>query len=111
MFVIRTPPEKMCGIHVWWAEPGDVRSHSQWFKERGWDWAEECVRGFVDDTGIYFYRGPNYDNDSSTIQAARELISEIRRTVALSAGTPVFAGMYPGEIGTRWEPRMLVTVL
>lgn len=110
MFVVTDPPEKLIGVSVRWADPNDERSHAEWFESKGWDWAKECVRGFVDETGVYFYRGPECEADDLTIRTAVHSVPELKRH-GVATGTPIYAGMHPGKIGERWEPRMLITVL
>lgn len=79
MFVVSHDPSKMAPLMTLWSTLGDARSHSQWFTDRGWDWAHECVRGFADDSGVYFYRGPEFDCDELTIRTAVAAVPELKR--------------------------------
>ena len=46
--------------------PNSPMSHRDWFESIGLDGKktiEECVRGFVDDRGLFFYTGKDFNTD------------------------------------------------
>jgi hypothetical protein len=81
----------------------DDRGHREWFASEGWAFAyEHDVRGFYDETGVYLYRGADYRCDAEVEQTVEYDGSLFEGIVA--AGTPIYGGMVPGEMGVRWQP-------
>lgn len=75
-------------------------SHKDWLVGRGIiseDAYNEIVRGYFDDSGIYFYQGNFETND---------LVENTARTVAnqFDNNLPIYCGCIIGEIGEKWKP-------
>lgn len=83
--------------------PNDVRDHKTWFDHAGWSkHFDSATRGFVDSSGIYAYVGENY-LDHWWIEG--DLVANADLLAAHAASESVaWAGMKPGDPGTRWEP-------
>lgn len=75
-------------------------SHKEWLIDRlGYseDEFNKIIRGFKDETGVYFYVG-NFETNERVEDIAKsykEFYSGVQR---------VFCGMIPGKIGERWKP-------
>lgn len=83
------------------APVNDARDHKTWFSHNGWSkHIDDAVRGFVDPTGVYVYRGPHFFDPTF---AEREL-AEHADLIDAPPQTPVWAGMKPGRPGERWQP-------
>jgi len=82
-------------------------SHSEWFESIGKDAEKtenECVRGFADERGLFFYRGKKFD---ATEDDEKELVAhleEIANALELSLETLVFMGMKK-TADTIWPPK------
>ena len=72
--------------------------HKEWLG-KGW---KTVVRGYVDSTGIYFYRGENYGVDRGVREAASSHANKIR-DVQEDKTLRVFCGVEVGPVGERWE--------
>lgn len=57
----------------------------------------EIVRGYTDETGIYFYQGDFETNDYVEV-IARSWMNSIDKE------KPVYCGVVKGEVGERWKP-------
>lgn len=89
------------------APPNDDRSHKQWFADTGWTDAYEAnVRGFIDTTGIYLYKGSDYRWDLHVEQVAFLVwqLAKYKWSPEFKA-MPIYGGMVPGQPGTRWLPQ------
>lgn len=86
-------------------------SHRDWFLAEDWvGLFEGAVRGFFDETGIYFYRGATFASDPEVEETAVSLVP-VFEELGLPAGLPVFAGMVRQETTGRWPPLKQVAVL
>jgi hypothetical protein len=88
---------------VTFADP-TVQSHEDWFA--GWEVGEDeplpniehNVRGYLDETGIHFYKGADYRGGSDVVETARRVIDTVRHFIAAErprfdySSAPVFAG-------------------
>ena len=57
----------------------------------------ELVRGYVDDTGIYFYSG-DFETNEYVEKTAKSWYSSI------DTNKPVYCGVNKGIVGERWIP-------
>lgn len=75
-------------------------SHYQWLVE-GRLFCEtvfnELVRGYTDDTGIYFYSG-DFETNEYVEKTAKSWYSSI------DTNKPVYCGVNKGIVGERWTP-------
>lgn len=83
----------------------DERDHETWARHDGWHADYEYVtRGFVDETGVYVYRGSLYE---PSLRAEDDL-AEHADLIAFLANDqihlPIWNGMRPGAAGERWKP-------
>lgn len=58
---------------------------------------DKVVRGYYDESGIYFYQGEFETNDE--VEAAA-----IKYADRIDMNAPVFCGCHIGEVGERWKP-------
>lgn len=76
-------------------------SHKEWLVDTGiisqYAFDNELVRGYMDDTGIYFYQGDFKNNDYVEI-VARSWLCKFDQTL------PVYCGVIKGKVGERWRP-------
>ena len=92
---------------------GDTSSHMEWFLREGWVRSvndhrfQEITRGFVDDRGLFVYKGHDFSpvglmHDLSLVWA--DLIS----TFHLGADRRVWFGVKPARHGDAWEGRRAI---
>lgn len=75
-------------------------SHYEWLVGRGLfsDVVfEELVRGYQDETGVYFYAG-EFETNSYVEDVAMSCVS------CFDKGTPIYCGLIVGREGERWKP-------
>lgn len=83
------------------APVGDERDHKTWFDHSGWrELFDDAVRGFVDPTGIYVYRGEHFFDPTFVDQD----LAEHADLFDAPPETPVWAGMQRSQPGERWKP-------
>lgn len=89
--------------------------HMEWFHELGWinelnrDYViNSVIRGYMDDTGIYFYRGYDFRIDDYDIEYFVKRLKNIRNALELGDELPVYAGVIPGIIGVRFKPKYYI---
>lgn len=83
------------------APAGDERDHKTWFDHSGWSRIfDDTVRGFMDPTGIYVYRGQYFFDPTFVDQD----LAEHADLFDAPPETPVWAGMQKGAPGERWKP-------
>lgn len=81
-------------------------SHKEWLigenliSENEFD---DIIRGFIDETGIYFYQG-DFEQNEDVQKAARKY------GPTLAPNSPIYCGMYKGKIGERWKPIICINV-
>lgn len=75
-------------------------SHHEWLVDSGLfqeSQFTDIVRGYVDETGIYFYSG-DFETNEYVEDMAKSWYSAIDTT------KPVYCGVHKGQIGDRWKP-------
>lgn len=76
-------------------------SHKEWLVDTGimsqYVFDNELVRGYMDDTDIYFYQGDFKTNDYVEL-VARSWLCKFDQTL------PVYCGVIKGKVGERWRP-------
>jgi hypothetical protein len=75
---------------------GSPLSHHKWFNSLGLDvekMINESVRGFVDDRGLFFYKGDDFNVDGETERAFLKHLTEIQGKLNLPDETPVYGGV------------------
>ena len=81
--------------------PDNLCSHREWLVDSDlFDEAqfEDLVRGYIDETGIYFYQGTNFETNEYVEDIAKSWMNSINTT------SPVYCGVVKGNIGERWKP-------
>lgn len=58
---------------------------------------EQVVRGYYDETGVYFYQG-NFETNNLVEATACEVSDQFDKQL------PIYCGCIIGEIGERWNP-------
>lgn len=85
---------------------GDERGHREWMKDEGdEDSFDEAIRGYVDSTGVYAYKGRDFSLSPAALSDFEAQFPALVEKMNLDADLPVYAGVVPGRIGTRWEGR------
>jgi hypothetical protein len=85
---------------------GVCLTHEEWIGE-GWD---TVVRGYADLTGIYFYRGADYNAGGDVEFVARVYASGVDEAMLMYVEDPdsykpnVYVGVHRGVLGERWSP-------
>jgi hypothetical protein len=90
----------------------EKRSHAEWFEaikdELPGDTTpptiEEAIRGYWDETGIYFYQGPDFHGGPEVKKYAERYVRSVRDLAGKPRDTRVFVGVRPGVPGEHWEP-------
>lgn len=83
------------------------QSHRQWFTSIGLQADEvvrDSVRGFIDDRGIFFYRGEDFLVDEEAEKEFIQYLKEIRDSLELKDDTEVYGGVTPTD-DVRYPPR------
>ena len=81
--------------------PDNFYTHHEWlvgtglFSEAQF---EDLVRGYTDDTGIYFYQGSNFETNEYVEDIAKSWMNSI------DTSKPVYCGVTKGKVGDRWLP-------
>lgn len=81
--------------------PDNFYTHHEWlvgtglFSEAQF---EDLVRGYTDDTGIYFYQGSNFETNEYVEDIAKSWMNSI------DINKPVYCGVVRGKVGDRWLP-------
>lgn len=75
-------------------------SHHEWLVDGGLfcDFVfEEMVRGYVDDSGVYFYMG-DFNTDEYVEKVAKSCEGYFDKDL------PIYCGLKKGKVGERWKP-------
>jgi len=73
-------------------------SHHEWFNKLGYDankLVEESVRGFKDERGLFFYKGPDFNIDPKTEKIFFKKLGEIQKLLNLPEETRIYGGVTP----------------
>jgi len=85
-------------------------THAKWFEKLGWITKEndkamdELVRGFIDSTGIYFYKGYDFSYDKEAEKIILKNLNKIINLLHLSKETCLFGGLVKQKIPGKWKP-------
>jgi len=88
------------------SEGKDIRSHEEWLKDEMY-FTGQCLRGYVDKTGIYFYSTRHYKTRQGDWKKFQNYlcIMIVSMGLDLSGNLLVHEGVIPGKLGEHWEPR------
>lgn len=81
--------------------PHNFYTHHEWLVDTGLfseAQFEDLVRGYTDDTGIYFYQGSNFETSKYVEDVAKSWMNSI------DTNKPVYCGVVRGKVGDRWLP-------
>lgn len=89
-----------------------TQSHADWFTFRGWisnsgdERFEDIIRGYIDDTGVYFYKGVDFKTDEQMELFIKDRLHMISRFVRQFSYQPikVYCGVKKGEVGQKYAP-------
>lgn len=72
---------------------GDLRTHAQWFADKGWpdDTIQACTRGYYTADEVYLYKGLDFVADDEVILHALKIRGNLKRQRCPS-GLPIFVG-------------------
>jgi hypothetical protein len=75
-------------------------SHAEWFRLLGWlnednalDLMNSLVRGYVDETGIYFYKGYTFFIDEDAKESFFRFVNELNNLLKFNSNLHVFGGL------------------
>ena len=83
-------------------------SHKEWFQELGWDpkkAIEQNIRGFVDDRGIFYYKGEDFHTDPKTEKTFLHYLKYLQKALNLPDETQVYGGATPTKNTTKYPPK------
>ena len=89
------------------APPDSPQSHTEWFTSMGLPADEvvrDCVRGFADDRGIFFYQGEDFEADEGTEKELLKHLPKIKDRLKLPDDTEVYGGVTPTD-DVRYPPK------
>lgn len=79
----------------------DGLSHKEWLVDTGlisqYIFDTELIRGYVGETGIYFYQG-DFTTNGYVEAVVKSWLCEFDSTL------PVYCGVIKGKVGERWKP-------
>ncbi len=91
---------------------GDVTySHAKWFELEGWmnpqddSLMEEITRGYLDESGVYFYKGYDFIIDEQSEKEMLEHVGELVKKTNLNTKLHLFGGKIKQEKEGDWPPR------
>ena len=93
------------------ATPNVSYSHARWFELEGWiknsndSIMEEIVRGYVDNSGIYFYKGYNFDVDNQSEKTMITHLEHLVKYTAVDVSIHLYGGMIKQDTPGKWPPR------
>jgi len=85
------------------------QSHKDWFIEEKWignssdTVFENIIRGYFDNTGIYFYKGDDFSTDESLELFVKHNITIIQSVIKLE-GLNIYCGLIKGKPGEKFKP-------
>jgi hypothetical protein len=103
MFVIK-------GGDLIMAEKGIEDSHAQWFKKMGWmneddmSFMDRVTRGYVDSSGVYFYKGYNFDVDKESKEEIMSHLQDLVEQLSIDPSLHLFGGKIKQEQAGDWPP-------
>lgn len=83
-------------------------SHSEWFAKLGLDVQKaikESVRGFVDERGLFFYKGEDFNIDPKTEKTFFKYLPKLKEKLNLPNHTNLYGGVIKKRGVTRYPPR------
>ena len=86
------------------APEGDLRSHAEWLFDV-YGIKEPCLRGYVDETGLWFYSSADCNATEEDRVRIWGLLREIGEYLDLSESTEIHMGTVSGPPGSRWPAR------
>ena len=90
-------------VHV---APDAMRcSHADWFKRKKWDvnmLMRSSVRGYVDDDGVYFYRGWDFKYDNVGEHIALKHLTTLVEKLDVDVSLHLYGGKIRTDEGEVW---------
>lgn len=86
-------------------------THAEWFEKEGWvtkendSFMDEVTRGFVDEEGIYFYKGYDFRVDEKIEQEFFKFLPELVSKLRISQKVHVYGGMIRQNKSGKWPAR------
>ncbi|MGM5481735.1 MAG: hypothetical protein ACQESE_04995 [Nanobdellota archaeon] len=85
-------------------------SHTDWFIKEGWmsskddSLMDQIVRGFIDPTGAYFYKGYNFDADPDAEKEMFQHLCELVRKTGIDTSLHLYGGLIKHSTPGRFPP-------
>lgn len=90
-------------------------SHFEWFISLGWINAENekdiinsVLRGYVDASGVYFYRGSDFNATEEDAKLFIRFLIFLDDKVGIDSNLPVYAGVIKSNIGEKFKPKRFI---
>jgi hypothetical protein len=86
-------------------------SHARWFELEGWMTANDdslinrIVRGYIDNNGIFFYKGYDFNVDESSKNEMLLHLDELVKTLSINNHTHLYGGKVKQNTPDKWPPR------
>lgn len=90
------------------AKPDVSYSHARWFEIEGWitpsddSFMKNNVRGYVDGTGIYFYKGYDFDVDEDAKTKIVEHLEVLVNSLGIDRSVHLYGGMIKQDKPGKW---------
>jgi len=90
------------------------KSHAAWFKSEGWITESDdslmnvIIRGYVDKSGIYFYRGYDFIATEEDESKFLSKLSELKEKLKLVEDLAVYAGVVKTENVKQYPPKKML---
>ena len=89
---------------------GSELSHAEWFEKEGWiskkehSLMDEGVRGFVDERGVFFFKGFDFRITNDVEERFFPLLKELKERLELDENTRIFGGIKKLDKPGKWPP-------
>jgi hypothetical protein len=93
------------------AKPNVSFSHARWFEMEGWikgpedSMMNKIVRGFVNDEGIYFYKGYDFSVDVQSENVMAMHLEQLVELTSIDVKKHLYGGMIKQNAPGKWPPR------
>jgi hypothetical protein len=93
------------------ATPNVSYSHARWFEIEGWiknsddPLMKEIVRGYVDNDGVYFYKGYDFSVDFQAERTMIKHLGQLVERVAIDNSKHLYGGIIKQDGPGKWPPK------
>lgn len=97
---------------LFFANPNISYTHARWFELRGWIKGTDdsimntIVRGYIDNDGVYFYKGYDMNVDAQSEQVMAAHLEELVERIAVDGSKHLYGGIIKQDAPGKWPPRI-----